>query len=578
MIRALSARLGRRGRITPLVVWCSLAGLLQGLTFLLLVPLLREFLAGRFDAAVPWLWACLGCGVAFLVFDAIAAVMGYDISVYGICDQLMRSLGAALPSKSLGWFDSGTRAKVLKVLTTDMNTLGHVPSLLLPVLIVNLVAGCTLAVGTLLYDWRLGLVMLAAVPVAMLLYRRARLGLSSPQQKIHAANETLAARMIEFSQLQPVLRASEFSGVDGTWRPLEDALAAERDASLNKFAAQTKPYGLFMLTIIAVFAIALAGGAALATSGGIEPAVFIALVLAVARFTEPLSLFVSYAEEVWNAERSLAAVVSIIDAPLLAEPATPSLPQGHELRLDGVDFRYQDGPPVLTGISVAATASGMTALVGPSGAGKTTVLRLFSRFWDPDGGTASLGGQPLPSLGTAQIMDAEALVFQNVYLFNSTIRENLMIAKPDCTQDELDAVARAAALTEVIGRLPDGWDSKVGEGGQALSGGERQRVSIARALLKDAPIVLLDEATAAIDGESEATVTATLRELARTKTVAVISHRLSTIEAADRICVIDQGCVVEQGTHAQLLAAGGTYALFWREQHAAASWRLRQTD
>lgn len=239
-------------------------------------------------------------------------------------------------------------------------------------------------------------------------------------------------------------------------------------------------------------------------------------------------------------------------------------------------FAYDDRA-VLSDLSFTAPARSMTALVGASGSGKTTILRLIAHFWDVDTGAVRSGGADVRALRTEDLMAQISTVFQDVYLFDGTIEENLRMGRPDASDAEIREVARLARIPEIVERLPDACATRVGEGGAALSGGERQRVSIARAVLKDAPIVLLDEATAALDPENEAAVQDALRVLAADRTLLVIAHRLQTVRSADQILVLDQGRIVEQGTHDDLLALDGRYAAFWAKRSRAAGWRLSTT-
>jgi ATP-binding cassette subfamily B protein IrtB len=229
---------------------------------------------------------------------------------------------------------------------------------------------------------------------------------------------------------------------------------------------------------------------------------------------------------------------------------------------------------VLQNLTFAAEPRTMTALVGPSGAGKTTITRLIARFWDVQEGAVRVSGHDVRDLSTEQLMGQLSFVFQDVYLFAGTVRENILMAKPDANERELETAVRLARVDEIAARLPNGLDTAVGEAGGALSGGERQRVSIARAILKDAPIVLLDEATAALDAENEALVQDALSALTANRTLIVIAHRLQTIAAADQILFVEQGRIVERGTHDELVDAQGRYADFWRERDRARGWRL----
>jgi ATP-binding cassette subfamily B protein IrtB len=273
---------------------------------------------------------------------------------------------------------------------------------------------------------------------------------------------------------------------------------------------------------------------------------------------------------------SLNRIAGILDAKPLTEPTNPITPAGNDIEFDQVGFGYDDRP-VLTDVTARLPEGTITALVGPSGSGKTTLTRLVARFWDTDSGAIRVGGVDVRDIATPELMSRIAIVFQDVYLFDGTIEDNVRLGKPDATPAELRAAATAARLDDVIARAPRGWDTHVGEGGLLLSGGERQRVSIARALLKNAPIVLLDEATSALDPDNENAVHDAIAALTRDKTVLVIAHKLDTIRHADRILFLDDGHIVEDGTHDTLLGTGGRYAQFWNARAAAAEWRLDTT-
>jgi len=233
---------------------------------------------------------------------------------------------------------------------------------------------------------------------------------------------------------------------------------------------------------------------------------------------------------------------------------------------------------VIEGATFTVAAGTTTAIVGPSGSGKTTLLRLASRYYDVGSGRITVGGHDVREQPSETLLGQVSLVFQDVYLFNQTIGENIRIGRPAASDVEVRRAAEIARVDEVVEALPDGWDSDVGEGGAALSGGERQRVSIARALLKDAPIVLLDEATSALDPHNEAVVVRGIHELTRDKTVVVVAHRLATIQHADQILFIDAGRIVERGTHDELLSKGARYAAFWNERSRATGWHLESRE
>lgn len=238
-----------------------------------------------------------------------------------------------------------------------------------------------------------------------------------------------------------------------------------------------------------------------------------------------------------------------------------------------VSFGYHDGA-VLSDVSFSVAPGEVLALVGPSGAGKTTITSLIARFWDVDSGSITLGGIDIREIGTEHLLSRISMVFQDVYLFNDTVANNIRIGKPDATDEMIQAAARLAQAHEFIENLPAGYDTIVGESGSNLSGGEKQRISIARAILKDAPIILLDEATASLDPENEQAIQEAISILTREKTVIVIAHRLNTIQDADRIVVLEHGMVAETGKHDYLLARKGTYFRMWSEQQKAATWEV----
>jgi ATP-binding cassette subfamily B protein len=244
------------------------------------------------------------------------------------------------------------------------------------------------------------------------------------------------------------------------------------------------------------------------------------------------------------------------------------------VRYENVRFSYDGTRDVLSGVDLDLEPGTVTALVGTSGSGKSTIARLIARFWDVDGGSVRIGGADVRALTTETLMAQLAMVFQDTYLFDGTIADNLRVARPEVTDAELEHVSRLARLDEILERLPDGWDTHVGEAGTALSGGERQRVAIARALLKDAPILLLDEATAALDPTNEEAVQNAIDALRGKRTIIVMAHRLATVVAADQIVVLHEGRIVERGSHDELLALDGRYAAFWRERSRARGWRL----
>lgn len=354
---------------------------------------------------------------------------------------------------------------------------------------------------------------------------------------------------------------------------LDEALVAQHTAGRRMLRVGMP--GLVGLAFIAQasFVVLLAVGTNPALGGSLETAELIALLVLAARFVEPVLLTSELGGAIRVAENALTEINELLDTETLPEPRTPRRADGAHIELDGVRFGYH-GSPVLDGLTMRVPQGRMTALVGPSGAGKTTVIRLIARFFDPDAGTVRVGGVDVREMRTEDLTSVISVVFQDVHLFDGTILENVRLGRPDATDEEVYAAARTARVDQIADRLPGGWDAPVGEGGNRLSGGERQRVSIARALLKDTPIVLFDEATAALDAENEHALQQAMSALARNRTVLVIAHRLNTLRGADHIVVLDEGRVVEEGDHTDLMARNGRCAHFWRERRRAQGWRL----
>ena len=385
--------------------------------------------------------------------------------------------------------------------------------------------------------------------------------------------------MVEFAQAQSVLRA--FNGAEGGTRFMAQAIDRQGRSALRAIFVSTLSVVLNAWMVQAAFAAALiaaALGLLQAMQGGMDPgaaATLIVSLLLVCRYVDPLLEVAGYGEALRGARVHLDALTDILAVPPMPQPASPRQPQDASVALRGVGFRYDAaGPDVLSDVCLHVAPGSMTALVGESGSGKSTVFGLIARAFDADRGSVCVGGVDVRALSAAGLAGHLSQVFQDAWLFQGSIADNLRIGKPDASDAELREAAREAGVDEIAARLPQGLDTPVGEGGARLSGGERQRIAIARALLKDAPILLIDEATAALDAENQAAVAGALARLRGKRTLIVIAHQLSTIAAADQVAVLADGEVVEQGTPAQLRALGGRYARFLAQRQAAKGWRI----
>lgn len=562
-------------KLRRLTIGFFIAALLQGITFALMIPFLQQFLTSTVSPALVGLVIVMGI-VTFL-FNTWVTIRSYSISVYDICGTFLERLAAHVLSLPLGWFDARRQALIAAAMTKEVNTLSHVASIVIPGILNGLVVPAVMVVATLFVDWRLALIMLAAVlPMYGAWVMMRRRALHAHEVETRASVET-AGRLIEFARLQPILRANRV--VESGWAPLSSALDDESEATLGALRTKGRPASLFSGVIHLTFALVVGVGVWLVSLGILDPIACIAIATIAARVSQPLGQTILYASEAHNAEIALRSVKEIFDAQPLVDASGLVVVSDTTLTFTDVDFGYAADRNVVEGLSFEAPSGQITALIGPSGCGKTTVLRLAARFWDVDAGQVRIGGVDVRDIPMETLMSQISMVFQDVYLFDATIRENVLMAKPDATSEELHRAARLARLDHVIESLPDGWDTQVGQGGLKLSGGERQRVSIARAFLKDAPILLLDEITSALDGENESAITDVMRDLSVGRTVIVVAHRLSTISGADRVIAFDMdargvGTIVEQGTPEELSGTGGLYARFVLQSQMAASWNL----
>ncbi|KAF0848182.1 ABC transporter ATP-binding protein [Nocardia caishijiensis] len=543
----------------------------QAIAYLLLVPLL-EALFGD-DLSTAWTWA-LGMTAAVagvVVFGYLQAVVGLRIGL-GMQRGLQTRLGDKLNELPLGWFEGREAGPLSRVMVEQVREMQGLIAYLLTKVLSGVIVPVVVALGMLFIDWRIGAAMLLAGPVLYLVNAVANRAYTGADARLHEAAAEADSRVVEFAQAQPVLRA--FGAVGTGNKALETALVRQRGAVLRMMVATVPGLIVFALFVQAVFLVLTYLAVVQVTDGAISAAAAIALIAVSSRFIEPVNQAAQLGAALRSAASAADRITELLAEPTLPMPTEPVTPGAPAVVFDTVSFGYRPGEPVLSDLTFTVPAGTTTAIVGPSGSGKTTLLRLAARFYDVDSGAVSVGGHDVREQPSATLLDQLALVFQNVYLFNRSVADNIRIGKPDASEDEVLRAARAARVDEIVDRLPDGFDTAVGEGGASLSGGERQRVSIARALLKDAPIVLLDEATSALDPHSEAVVVRGIHELARDKTVLVVAHRLATIAHADQILFLDGGRIVEQGTHAELLALGGRYAAFWNERERASGWRL----
>ncbi|ALJ19786.1 ABC transporter ATP-binding protein [Microbacterium sp. No. 7] len=551
------------------------AALLQGIAFLLLVPLLRALFVGDLDAVWGWLLVVTAAALGYVVASWFASQIGMEAAT-AVLDSLLERLGDSVVSLPVSWYSTDRTGLITGVATQGAMFVSTMPYAILRQILAGFVAPATVLVGMYFFDWRLALAMTAMVPIIAIGYRWLSRGIGRGDRAHSLAVAEASNRVVEFARAQPALRtAGEGSIADRLVdQALENQHREYRGLLITGGAAIALFAGIVQLSITVLLVV----GAVLVIGGTVDIATLLALLVLGVRFNEPIVAAGDLGGGIAVARTTIDRLDEFAAVARLSEPAQPAEPADWGVEFRDVTFGY-GGDPVLRDLSFTAPAGGMTAIVGPSGSGKTTITKLVARFYDPEGGTVLIGGVPLPDLGTNAVEAAVAPVFQDVYLFDDTILNNVWIGNPDLGRDEVIAAATRARVDEIVERLPGGWDARVGEGGSNLSGGERQRVSIARALLKDAPVVLLDEATSALDIGNEIAIGEAIDSIRPGRTLIVVAHRLQTIMTADRIIMLDgEGGIRESGSHAELLAQGGAYARYWHERVEAAGWQLTHRD
>lgn len=575
----LLTRVVNAAEMRTIIAWFVASAVLQGLTLALMIPFLRA-LYSRSQFLTAWLIAVVVMAVSAALVDTIAMHRSYRVSVFEVCDTMIDRVADHVLTLPLGWFSAEREAAVVNATSKEVNTLSHLASMVIPNLCNAFIVPLVMLGATAVVEWPLALIMAAAIVPLVLTWRLMGAATTRANEMEDRTSSAAAGRLVEFARLQPVLRAT---GATKTgWAPVQAALEADSASTLDGLRVKGRPGQYFNLIVNVAFALVMAMGLARVSGHRLDVVAYLAIMAVTARTLLPLTKAAMYGSEADNAKVALRAVGDILDARPLSdpEPGQEIEPRGTTISLNDVSFSYDAGRPVLAGVSLSAPQGRVTALVGPSGAGKSTILRLAARFWDVDDGTVTIGGAPVRSMRASTIMGMTSMVFQDVYLFDTTIRENLRIARPEATDAELAEAARRARLDRVIEALPHGWDTQVGPGGMSLSGGERQRVAIARAFVKDAPILLLDEITSALDGENESAITEVVRELSEGRTVIVVAHRLSTVRQADEVVFLEPtqagARVAQRGTPQELAAVPGPFREFIEASTASSRWHIRQ--
>lgn len=484
------------------------------------------------------------------------------------------ALGDRLRNVPMGFFHDNSVGDITATVTTDLNFLENYSMHILDkvttgVLSMIVMAGCILA-----FDWRIGLIFVAGILLSFPIYshmQKKGKALSAKRQKIQS--EAVAATL---EYVQGISVVKSFNMCDKNLSDIEDAYESNAAASYGVervFTPLNMTYS--MVFRISTCMIMLCAGI-LAVGGDLSFANLAVILIASFTIFNPIEVMGQMTTMIRTMDAALDRVERIKQAKKIDENGRDIPLDSFDIGFEHVSFAYENGNPILKDVSFSIPQGSMTAIVGPSGGGKTTITRLIARFWDVQEGSITIGGHDVKEFTCDSLLKNMSMVFQNVYLFHDTIENNIKFGCPDATHEQVVEAAKKACCHDFISALPQGYDTVIGEGGSTLSGGEKQRISIARAMLKDAPIILLDEATASVDPENEVHLQQAISALVKNKTLIVIAHRLSTIRDADQILVVDNGKIVEKGVHAELIQQKGIYQKFWNIRQKARNWKLAQ--
>lgn len=533
-----------------------------------------------------------GYGIAAFAFALaglviyFAALMCTHLAAFRTATNMRAAALEHLSRVPLGYFDAHATGELRRVIEGATGLTEGVLAHRFPDFVGALVTPVAYLVVMVAVDWVLGLLCLVpvAVSAACMFWMMAGGGgdentnMMTFMKNYQDALDRMNKAAVEYVRGIPVVKV--FQQTVRSFSTFRESIRAYREFASAYVRLCTPPQVAQLVAINSTFVVLVPAGILLAQNAG-DFAAFLSDYLFYVVFSALTTMMmtkVMYASQaLTEAQDAVMRIERILDAPVMADadPARATDPADDSIEFDRVTFSYPGTDrPALENVSLRVPAGATVALVGPSGSGKTTAASLVPRFWDACEGAVRIGGVDVRDIPLSSLMDRVAFVFQNDRLFKQSLADNIRAARPDATCEEVEAAARAARCDDIVAKFPDGLDTVVGARGVYLSGGERQRIALARAILKDAPIVVLDEATAFADPENEALIQKALAVLAKGKTVLMVAHRLSTVVDADMICVLDEGRIVEQGAHAELVAAGGLYAKMWDDYRTSVSWRI----
>lgn len=573
-----SATMGRPRRLRPLIWWTIAEYFFRGAPYGAMLLVVWEIFKPLQHPGtsinltnIAWAWAMLFVSLVCLWFTGKKAYLVAYRDGYNICCDGRLAVVDHLRRLPMSFFNSRDPGDIGAYIVSDYNNVEMLTTHLIGQFFGGLVMPVVALVSLSFFNWQLALAAAAVIPLAypmMLLTNHFVATMGKKHQKVKT---NAASRMIEYIQGIRLIKAFNLSG--NKFERLECAFRDLKRESIRTEAAPAPTITLASTLLNGGLVLIMLLGFSMLLDAQVSIPVYIMFLLAGSFIYAPLINALTFIALINYMKLGAERIDTLCKTPVLPEGTVEEVANS-EIEFRHVDFGYNAEIPVLRDVSLVIPEKGLTAFVGPSGSGKTTLTRLIARFWDVDKGKILLGGRDIKDYTVHTLMQQISIVFQDVYLFNDTIYNNIRVGRETATREEIEIAARKAQCHEFITAMPDGYDTLVGEGGSTLSGGEKQRISIARAILKDAPIVLLDEATASLDPENEVHIQDAINDLVKEKTVVIIAHRLGTVVNADSIVVIDQGRVVQQGRHQTLLEEEGVYRNLWMEQQRVKGWKF----
>ena len=564
-----------RGKMTASVIFAVLSAAGGFVPYLGVYQIIRAFLERRADLGCVLFWCgiCLAGYAVKVAGYALSTTLAH-VSAYTILEGLRLRVADCLMGAPLGEVENRSIGAMKGTIVDRIEDVEPPLAHMIPELSSNLLLPLAVAAAMFAIDWRMGLALLASVPLALIPMAFGMRTYNKNYAEYMAANAHVNSVIVEYVEGIQVVKA--FSQGERSYKKFAEAVSSFKEFTMGWFRCTWASMNLCLSILPTTLLGTLPAGVALYQSGALDPAqVTLCLMMALGIVT-PLMSATSFINSMKSMQFAVKDTRELLDLPQLRQAEREVPLEDSTIRFRDVTFSYggADGADVLHHLDLTIPQGKFTALVGPSGGGKSTIARLAARFWDVTGGSITLGGRDIRELPLKELSGQMSFVTQDNFLFDCSLKENIRLGKPGASDEEVFAAAEAAQCGEFIGRLERGWDTSAGEAGKQLSGGERQRIAIARAILKDAPIVILDEATAFTDPENEDKIQRSIMALSKGKTLLVIAHRLSTIQNADQIVVLEKGRIVDTGTQAQLLSRCQLYRTLWSAHIGAQDWAV----